>query len=188
MLMRASSLVSSFAAGVGLLAALETHPAREALPPPPLAPESSTQVPREATPPSQNDCSNCAVIASIRQVEAERPPREMPTYIGSQEYQSSRDFSPPAVGPVFGLTFGPGGAGKPFVGAAGSPEMQKRLLTTVYEVTVYFDDGRAGLLEVPDIGALRVGDRVRVEGQHLEALVKPAKPEEAPAKQEGYSQ
>jgi len=58
------------------------------------------------------------------------------------------------------------------VGAAGSETMRRRILQITYEVTVSFDDGRFGLIEVQDIDDLRVGDRVRVDGSRLELVKK----------------
>jgi len=112
------------------------------------------------------------VIRSIRQVERERPAREMPSYIGSPQYLDSRRYSEPHVGPVFGLTFGKGQTTETFVGAAGSEQMRQRMLQITYELTVRFDDGRFGLIELQDIGDFRVGDRVRVDGQQLELIEK----------------
>jgi outer membrane lipoprotein SlyB len=74
------------------------------------------------------------------------------------------------VGPVFGMTFGAGQETRTFVGAAGGSTMRQRILEIVYEVTVRFDDGRFGLLELTDASGFRVGDRVRVVDNQLELL------------------
>jgi hypothetical protein len=141
--------------------------------PPPLPAEASTPVqPAKPQPAVKGACDDCGVIRSIRQMERERPAREMPTYIESPEYLNSRRYSEPHVGPVFGLTFGKGQTTQTFVGAAGSEQMRQRVLEITYEVTVRFDDGRFGLIELQDAGDFRVGDRVKVAGQRLEMLGK----------------
>jgi hypothetical protein len=141
--------------------------------PPPLPSDSSpTSSPAKPQPAIKGACDNCGVIRSIRQVQRERPAREMPTYIGSPQYLDSRRYSEPHVGPVFGLTFGKGQTTQAYVGAAGSEQMRQRILEITYELTVRFDDGRFGIIELQDIGDFRVGDRVRVDGQQLEMIEK----------------
>ena len=144
--------------------------------PPPMpadTPSSSSapQPPRQAAP-AKTPCTNCGVIRSIRQVETERRSDDVPTYIGSEQYLQQRDFSQPVVGPVLGLTFGKGQTTTTFVGAAGSETMRRRILQISYEVTVAFDDGRFGLIELQDAGDFRVGDRVKVDGSRLELVKK----------------
>jgi hypothetical protein len=56
------------------------------------------------------------------------------------------------------------------VGAAGSETMRRRILQITYEVTVAFDDGRLGLIELQDVGDLRVGDRVSVDGSRVQRV------------------
>jgi len=140
--------------------------------PPPMpadAPQSSSPPAQRQAPP-KGPCVNCGVIRSIKQTEQERRPDEMPTYIGSPQYLEQRDFSKPLVGPVLGITFGKGQTTQTFVGAAGSETMRRRILQITYEVTVSFDDGRFGLIELQDLDDLRVGNRVRVDGSHLELV------------------
>ena len=48
--------------------------------------------------------------------------------------------------------------------------MRRRIKQVTYAVTVGFDDGRLGLIELQDIDDLRVGDRVLVDGSHLALL------------------
>jgi outer membrane lipoprotein SlyB len=48
--------------------------------------------------------------------------------------------------------------------------MRQRILEIVYEVTVRFDDGRYGLVEMSDASGFRVGDRVRVVDNQLQLL------------------
>jgi hypothetical protein len=140
--------------------------------PPPMPAEapSSSSTPAKRPPPPKGPCSNCGVIRSIEQTETERHPREMPSYIGSPQYTEQRDFSKPFVGPVLGITFGKGQSTQTFVGAAGSEAMRQRIMQITYAVTVSFDDGRFGLIEMQAIDDLRVGDRVRVDGSRLEPV------------------
>jgi hypothetical protein len=119
----------------------------------------------------QGRCVNCGVVRNIRSVEREKEAsREISPYMTSDQYLNTRRYSEPVVGPVFGLTFGPGQETRTFVGAAGSQTMRQRLLEIVYEVTVRYDDGRFGVLELPDASRFRVGDRVRVVDNQLELL------------------
>ena len=141
--------------------------AAEDVPPPP----PPVYTPSDTRPPSNVPCPDCGVIRSIRAVERERAPdRTIQPYMSSPEYLNERQYSPPYVGPVIGITFGAGQPTKGFVGAAGSQAMRQRLLEIVYEVIVRYDDGRFGLVEVNDATGLRIGDRVkRVDGK-LELL------------------
>jgi hypothetical protein len=149
--------------------ALESHGAEE-LPLPPPMPKESAPPPR---PSAGAPCNSCAVIRSIRAVERERPAaREIPTYVGSEQYQDTRSYSGVFVGPVVGLSFGPNKESRSFVGAAGSPSMRQRIREIVYEVTLRFEDGRYGSLEQEDVGSFRVGDRVRVTDNRMELLPK----------------
>lgn len=161
----ATAWLGLFVAAGGLAAVI----AAEIPPPPPLpSTEPPAAAPRARS--AGGKCTDCAVIRSIRQVERERPRREMPTYVGSPQYLESRSYSPPHVGPVFGLSFGPGRSTQTFVGAAGSEEIRQRILQITYEVTVRFDDDRLSLVELQDIGDLRVGDRVHVTQQGLDPV------------------
>jgi hypothetical protein len=142
------------------------------VPPPPgipadTAPAASPQKPKADV---TGRCVDCAVIRSIRQIERERPAREMPSYIGSPQYLESRQYSQPQVGPVLGIRWGSGQESETYVGAAGSETMRRRILEISYEVTVRFDDGRFSRLELQDVGDARVGDRVRVVDQRLEVV------------------
>jgi hypothetical protein len=113
------------------------------------------------------------VVRSIRTIERERQPqREMPSYMTSSQYLDTRRYSEPYVGPVVGVTFGPGQSTKTFVGAAGSPSMRQRILAITYEVTVRYDDGRFGLIEQDDVSRLRAGDRVQVVDNRVEPAPK----------------
>jgi hypothetical protein len=156
-------------AGAILLGAAPAALAAETVPPPPPMPAGNTA--SEAAPAAtiKGKCVNCGVIRSIRAVERERKTsREVPSYMTSDQYLNTRRYSEPRVGPVFGLTFGPGQETKSFVGAAGNETMRQRMLEVAYEIVVLYDDGRFGLLEQADRGALRVGDRVRVVDDRVE--------------------
>jgi hypothetical protein len=153
-------------AGAILLAVAPAALAAEPVPPPPPIPAGDTA---PAATNVKGKCVNCAVVRSIRAVERERKAsREVPAYMTSDQYLNTRRYSEPRVGPVFGLTFGPGQETKSFVGAAGNEAMRQRMLEIVYEIVVLYDDGRFGLIEQPDRGALRVGDRVRVVDDRVE--------------------
>jgi hypothetical protein len=153
------------AASLGAAAARDDIP-----PPPPLPAEDAPPRPSQAVTPPPKDCANCGVIRSIREVTREKKTRDLPAYVGSQEYRDTRAYSPPVVGPVVGLTFGPGSESRSYVGAMGSPEMRARMLEIVYEVIVRFDDGRLGRYELPERGAFRIDDRVRVVNNAIERL------------------
>jgi hypothetical protein len=156
-------------AGATLLAATFAVPAAEDVPPPPPMPPGDAAPARAPAAASKGECATCGVIRSIRAVERERKTsREVPAYMTSDQYLNTRRYSEPRVGPVFGLTFGPGQETKTFVGAAGSEAMRQRILEIGYEIVVRYDDGRFGLIEQEDPGSLRVGDRVRVVDNRVE--------------------
>jgi hypothetical protein len=155
-----------------LMASVGTATARDDIPPPPPIPaeDAPSRAPQAATPAPAGGCANCGVIRSIREVTREKKSRDLPAYVGSQEYRDTRAYSPPVVGPMLGFTFGPGTESHSYVGAMGSPEMRARMLEIVFEVIVRFDDGRSGRYELPELGALRVDDRVRAVENTLERL------------------
>jgi hypothetical protein len=151
---------------VALLAALAVTAAEEIPPPPPMPAAATEAQPAKAGAPASK-CADCAVIRTIRTVERERSmQREVPSYMTSSQYLDTRRYSQPYVGPVVGMTFGPGQDTKTFVGAAGSPTMRQRMLEITYEITLLYDDGRYSVIEQSDLGSLREGDRARVvDGQ-----------------------
>ena len=161
-----------FAGATWFSAALTVLAAEEAPPPPPIPPGDTVR--RAPAPVNvKGECSNCGVIRSIRSVERERKTaRDVPSYMTSDQYLDTRRYSEPRVGPVIGLTFGPGHETKSFVGAAGNETMRQRILDIAYEIAVRYDDGRFGLFEQDSPGALRVGDRVRVVENRLELAPK----------------
>jgi hypothetical protein len=162
--LRAARTISgAMLAWQGLLLAAAYAADDTALPPPPItdsAPAASPAPPQRK--PLTGKCENCAVIRSIREVERTRPAPTLPGYIASPQYLDTRAYSEPMVGPLLGYSFGPGGGGRGYVGAAGSPQAQERLKQITYEVVLRFDDGRYGLYEQDDVSDLRVGEKVRV--------------------------
>jgi hypothetical protein len=113
-------------------------------------------------------CERCGVVAAIREVSVRRPVN-IP-----QQFRSNPGYSGPGgevpVGAVIYVPFG-AGSDKPYVGGVGTPEMQKRLSETEYDVTVRLDDGADTIVRRRDGLAYRVGDRVRVTGLELQLLV-----------------
>jgi hypothetical protein len=137
--------------------------ADDAPPPPPSESSAPARAERSVT----GTCRDCGVVRNIRSVEREKSAgRNISPYMTSDQYLSTRGYSEPVVGPVFGMTFGPGQETRTFVGAAGSSTMRDRMLEITYEVTVRYDDGRYGLIELSDASGFRVGDRVRVVDNH----------------------
>jgi hypothetical protein len=163
-------LVLCLACGGWLAGALAAEDLSVPPPMPSNTPAPSPPQPTTRPVPAKGPCKSCGVIRSIRQTETESRRDDVPTYIGSPQYLEQRDFSKPIVGPVLGITFGKGQATSTYVGAAGSETMRRRILQITYEVTVAFDDGRFGLIELPDVGDFRVGDRVKVDGSRLELV------------------
>jgi hypothetical protein len=151
-----------------LSASLSVLAADDAPPPPPTEGAPPSRAERTVT----GTCTDCGVVRNIRSVEREKqaPDRQISPYMTSDQYLSTRRYSEPMVGPVFGMTFGPGQETRTFVGAAGSSTMRDRLLEIIYEVTVRYDDGRYGLVELSDASRFRVGDRVRVVDNQLQLL------------------
>jgi hypothetical protein len=114
-------------------------------------------------------CRDCGVVRSIKEIRTERKSSRQDTYVNSQQYLQSRPFDQqPLVGPAISFSWGAGSPTQATVGAVGSPEMQQRFVEIDYEITVRFDDGRYGLIEQPDPGDLRVGDRVKLVKGRLE--------------------
>lgn len=113
-------------------------------------------------------CERCGVITAIREVSVQRPVNVPP------ELRSNPGYSGPGgdvpVGAVIYVPFG-AGSDKPYVGGVGTPEMQKRLSETEYDVTVRLDDGADTIVRRRDGLAYRIGDRVRVTGLQLQLLV-----------------
>lgn len=113
-------------------------------------------------------CERCGVITAIREISVRRPVN-IP-----QEFRSNPGYSGPGgdtpVGAVIYVPFG-AGTDKPYVGGVGTPEMQKRLSETEYEISIHLDDGADTVVRRRDGLAYRIGDRVRVRGIELQLLV-----------------
>lgn len=113
-------------------------------------------------------CERCGVVTAIREVSVRRPVN-IP-----QEFRSNPGYSGPGgevpVGAVIYVPFG-AGTDKPYIGGVGTPEMQKRLSETQYDITVRLDDGADTVVRRSDGLGFRVGDRVRVTGLELQLLV-----------------
>lgn len=161
-------------AGLSLLGVALAVFAAQDVPPPPPMPSGDTAPARAPVAAGiKGECTSCGVVRSIRAVERERKTsRELPAYMTSDQYLNTRRYSEPRVGPVIGMTFGPGHETRTFVGAAGNETMRQRILEIGYEISVRYDDGRFGLFEQDDPGALRVGDRVRVVDNRVELAPK----------------
>ena len=113
-------------------------------------------------------CERCGVITTIREVSVRRPVN-IP-----QEFRSNPGYAGPGgTTPVGAVIYVPFGAGtdKPYVGGVGTPEMQKRLSETEYDITVRLDNGADTIVRRSDGLAYRIGDRVRVTGLELQLLV-----------------
>jgi hypothetical protein len=133
-----------------------------------LAAEDASPQPKPQTSATAT-CRDCGVLRSVREIRTERKNSRQDTYVNSQQYLQSRPFDQqPLVGPAISFSWGGGSQTQATVGAVGSPEMQQRFIEINYEMTVRFDDGRYGLIEQPDPGDLRVGDRVRLVKGRLE--------------------
>lgn len=146
--------------GAGLL-----HAADDAPPSLPADPPQRAQPQR----PAGVACDRCAVVRSIRAAEHPRSDRRhIPNYMASEQYLATRRYSEPYVGPVVGMTFGPGQETRRFAGAAGSNTMRQSVLEIVYEITVRFDDGRDATIEQDRLDGIRVGDRVEVTDERVQ--------------------
>lgn len=135
---------------------------------PPSLPDDSPQRAEQPRPAGAN-CDRCAIVRAIRAAEHPRSDRRhIPNYMASEQYLATRRYSEPYVGPVVGMTFGPGQETRRFAGAAGSNTMRQSVLEIVYEITVRFDDGRDATIEQDRLDGIRVGDRVEMVDQRLQ--------------------
>ena len=112
-------------------------------------------------------CERCGTIRSIRQVQVSRPVNVPRVYQNNPIDQGLA--SPVIVGAVVALPFG-GSGEKPYVGGVGTPEMRERFSETTYSIVIQLDDGGYVQVDRPDGASFQVGDRVRVQGTHLELL------------------
>jgi hypothetical protein len=113
-------------------------------------------------------CERCGVITAIREISVRRPVNIPPEFRSNPGYSGPGGDTP--VGAVIYIPFG-AGTDKPYVGGVGTPEMQRRLSETEYDISIHLDDGADTVVRRRDGLAYRVGDRVRVRGIELELLV-----------------
>ena len=92
-----------------------------------------------------------------------------------REVQQAREGATPGLGPdapvglVIYIPMGPGrGRADSFAGSVGNREWQNRINSTRYEFTVRMDDGDFRLVQKDGVSDLRVGDRVRLDGERIE--------------------
>ena len=108
-------------------------------------------------------CTDCGVILEIREIAIKR---ELANTPGNSPLQDER--SPPAQPMIrIPLTNRPE-ANVPKLDVYGSRSMRKQLEDSVYEVVIRYDDGRFTRIEVPAVGQLYVGARVRVYQNRIE--------------------
>ncbi len=111
-------------------------------------------------------CGKCGVIRSVKEVGVSNAFEAPRAYPGNSV---DPGISNMPVGAVVSIPFGRG-AGKPYVGSVGTPEMREQLSATQYEIIIELDDGGYTMVRRSDGLAYHVGDRVRVEGTRLELL------------------
>lgn len=116
-------------------------------------PAGTTQVPDSVV----MRCKQCGTINAVREV------------------QQAREGATPGLGPdapvglVIYIPMGPGrGRADSFAGSVGNREWQNRINSTRYEFTVRMDDGDFRLVQKDGVSDLRVGDRVRLDGERIE--------------------
>lgn len=101
-------------------------------------------------------CPECGTIIDIREIASER---EMAKLLPERA---------PPVGPVIRFNLGEGADSKPRVGAVGSEQMRGYLTERHYEVTIRYEDGRYGLITIPDASSYQVGDRIHIHKGRIE--------------------
>ena len=116
-------------------------------------PAGTTQVPDSVV----MRCKQCGTINAVREV------------------QQARQGATPGLGPeapiglVIYIPMGPGrNKTDSFAGSVGNREWQNRINNTRYEFTVRMDDGDFRLVQKDGVSDLRVGDRVRLDGERME--------------------
>ena len=97
--------------------------------------------------PAALQCPDCGVIRSIKRVES-----------GDKAAQAAERTSPSGL--VANIPFD---GSKPKVGSSTDLSREQRPATVSYEVVVRLDDGRLRLVLQDDVGAMREGDKVKVE-------------------------
>jgi hypothetical protein len=117
-------------------------------------------------------CTACGVVSAIREVNAG-------PVAGAQQREPAPVGSPSALdtGPVVGTVARfefdrslPANDAAWRLGAAGTPEMQRRLGSTYYELTVVMDGGERRTLQRRDGNRFHVGQRVALRSGELEPM------------------
>jgi outer membrane lipoprotein SlyB len=125
------------------------------------APAKTAEAPKKAAP----VCADCATVASITSEEREGS--------GSGAGAIAGGLLGAALGHQVGQGTGKdlatvaGAIGGGFAGNAVEKKMKK---TTVYQIALRMDDGSQRSMELADVGNLKAGARVRVDGANLQAL------------------
>jgi len=97
--------------------------------------------------PAAASCPDCGVIRSIKRVES-----------GGKAAQQAERSGPSGLVANIPLD-----GGKPKVGSSTDLSREQRPAAVSYEVVVRLEDGRLRLVLQDDVGAMREGDKVRVE-------------------------
>jgi len=92
-------------------------------------------------------CPDCGVIRSIKRVDS-----------GDKAAQAEERKGPSGL--VANIPFD---GGKPKVGSSTDLSREKQPATVSYEVVVRLEDGRLRVVLQDDVGAMREGDKVKVE-------------------------
>jgi hypothetical protein len=97
--------------------------------------------------PAALQCPDCGVIRSIKRVES-----------GEKAAQQAERAGPSGL--VASIPFD---GGKPKVGSSTELSREKQPVTVSFEVVVRLEDGRLRVVLQDDVGAMREGDKVKVE-------------------------
>jgi hypothetical protein len=101
------------------------------------------------------NCARCGVVTSVRQIPGAGAGTASPPGGSTQPGSSSLDAGVGAV-PMIGQ------------GARAERDALRSEAPGRYEVVVRYDDGSYGRVELPSDPRLRPGDRVKLEGGHIE--------------------
>ena len=97
--------------------------------------------------PAALQCPDCGVIRSIKRVES-----------GEKAAQKAERANPSGL--VANVPFD---GSKPTIGSSTDLSREQRPATVSYEIVVRLEDGRLRLVLQDDVGAMREGDKVKVE-------------------------